>query len=180
MKIIFLDLDGVLNNWYHPDLIALKNALVLKKILELSKAKIVITSSNKYPLQREKIKNIKGSYLEKYVDILTKYGISLYDLTPYLNEDEDRSEEIKAYLKTNPEITDFVIVDDELASLDLLKYQVFLDWDRGLQEEHIKPIIDILDGKLGFYPPDYDLTENSEQRLIRINRYYNQGKRKWR
>lgn len=52
MKIIFLDLDGVLNNWYHPELIDKKNALVLKKILELSKAKVVLTSSNKYSFQR--------------------------------------------------------------------------------------------------------------------------------
>ena len=60
MKIIFLDLDGVLNNWYHPDLIDEKYALVLKKILELSKAKIVITSSNKYSFQRENISDIKS------------------------------------------------------------------------------------------------------------------------
>ena len=62
MKIIFLDLDGVLNNWNHPDLIDLKNAKVLKKIITLSQAKLVLTSSNKYPIQRENRKSIRGSY----------------------------------------------------------------------------------------------------------------------
>lgn len=171
MKIIFLDLDGVLNNWYHPDLIDPKNVLVLKKIIKLTNAKIVLTTSNKYSFQREKIKNIKGSYLEKYIKILQNNGLSIYDLTPYV--EENRSLEIKAYLKSNPNITDFVIIDDELVSLKLLKYQVFLDWNTGLLEKHIKPIIAILNGQLGFYPPDYDIQETNEQRLIRINKYYN-------
>lgn len=171
MKIIFLDLDGVLNNWYHPDLIDPKNVLVLKKIIKLTNAKIVLTTSNKYPFQREKIKNIKGSYLEKYIKILQNNGLSIYDLTPYV--EENRSLEIKAYLKSNPNITDFVIIDDELVSPELLKYQAFLDWNTGLLEKHIKPIIAILNGQLGFYPPDYDIQETNEQRLIRINKYYN-------
>ena len=92
-------------------------------------------------------------------------------MTPYV--EENRSLEIKAYLKSNPNITDFVIIDDEIISLKLLKYQVFLDWDSGLQEEHIKPVLAILNGQLGFYPPDYDIQETNEQRLIRINKYYN-------
>ena len=163
MKIIFLDLDGVLNNWYQPDLIARENLNILKKILALSKAKIVLTSSNKYPLQRQNIKNITGSYLEKYVKII---------------QNEDRSLEIKAYLESNTNITDFVIIDDELVEPDFLKYQVLLDWDRGLQEEHIKPVLAILNGNLGFYPKDYNINETPEQKLIRINKFYNQNRKK--
>lgn len=176
MKIIFLDLDGVLNNWYHPDLIDEKNALVLKKILELSKAKIVITSSNKYSFQREGQNTVVESFLAQYLKILQEMGITPFDLTPYCQE--DKSLEIKAYLRSNPQVVDFVIIDDEPVCLDLLKYQVLPDLYKGLSLEHIKPILAILNGKLGFYPPNYDLTENSEQSLIRINKYYNQGKRK--
>ena len=176
MKIIFLDLDGVLNNWYQPDLIARENLNILKKILALSKAKIVLTSSNKYPLQRQNIKNITGSYLEKYVKIIQNEGISIYDVTPYVKE--DRSLEIKDYLESNTNITDFVIIDDELVEPDFLKYQVLLDWDRGLQEEHIKPVLAILNGNLGFYPKDYNINETPEQKLIRINKFYNQNRKK--
>lgn len=86
MKIIFLDLDGVLNNWYHPDLIASENLNILKEILILSKAKIVLTSANKYQFQRQGIKTLKGSYLEKYIKILESNNINIYDLTPYVEE----------------------------------------------------------------------------------------------
>ena len=171
MKIIFLDLDGVLNNWYHPELIDKKNAYILKEILKISKLKIVLTSSNKYSFQREGISSIKGSYLEKYLEVLKTMDIPIYDITPYVLE--DKSEEIKAYLESNPLITDFVIVDDELVSMDLRKYQVYLDLYKGLEEEHIKPILDILRGKRGFYPDDYNQQETNEHRLKRINRYYN-------
>ena len=160
MKIIFLDLDGVLNNWYHPELIDKKNALVLKKILELSKAKVVLTSSNKYSFQRENIFGIKGSFLEKYLKVLETMNIPIYDITPYVLE--DKSEEIKTYLRNNPLITDFVIIDDELVSIDLRKYQVYLDLYKGLEEEHIKQILDILSGKRGFYLENYNQLEIDE------------------
>lgn len=178
MKIIFLDLDGVLNNWNHPELIDEKNALVLKKLLKLSNAKIVLTSSNKYSFQREGLKSIEESYLEKYLEVLETMNIPIYDITPYVLE--DKSEEIKTYLKNNPLITNFVIIDDELVSMDLRKYQVYLDLYKGLEEEHIKPILDILSGKRGFYPENYNQLETNEQRLKRINRYYSQENRKWR
>lgn len=178
MKIIFLDLDGVLNNWKHPDLIDEKNALILRKVIDRSGAKIVLTSSNKYSFQREGLKSIEESYLEKYVKVLKRLGIYIYDVTPYI--DEDKSKEIKTYLESNPFVTSFVIIDDELVSMDLRKYQVYLDLYKGLEEEHIKPILDILSGKRGFYPENYNQLETDEQRLIRINRYYNQENKKWR
>ena len=36
MKCIFLDFDGVINNWYHFDGVSIENAMILKKIIELS------------------------------------------------------------------------------------------------------------------------------------------------
>lgn len=171
MKIIFLDLDGVLNNWKHPDLIDEKNALVLKKLLKLSNAKIVLTSSNKYSFQREGLKSIEGSYLEKYVKVLKRLGIYIYDVTPYI--DEDKSKEIKAYLDSNPFVTSFVIIDDELVEEESLrKYQVYIDLYKGLQEEHLGPSLDILEGKPNYYLENFDLEESSEHRLVRINRYH--------
>ena len=126
---------------------------------------------NKYSFQRENISGIKGSFLEKYLKVLETMNIPIYDITPYVLE--DKSEEIKTYLRNNPLITDFVIIDDELVSIDLRKYQVYLDLYKGLEEEHIKPILDILSGKRGFYPENYNQLETNEQRLKRINRYYN-------
>ena len=170
MKIIFLDLDGVLNNWNHPDLIDLKNAKVLKKIITLSKAKLVLTSSNKYPIQRKKVKSIKGSYLKNYLDILKSLEIFFYDMTPYVAE--NRELEIKAYLKSNPFITDFVIIDDEFVSSDLKEYQVLLDWHTGLLDLHIKAVLAILNGNLEEYPEDCELSKMHTKQLARIKEYY--------
>ena len=43
---------------------------------------------------------------------------------------------------------------------------------KGLQLEHIKPALDILNGKLGFYPKYFDKSETPEEKSIRINKYY--------
>ena len=52
-KIIFLDFDGVINNWYHFDGVCPTNALILKQIIDLTNAKIVVMSSNKYSIQQK-------------------------------------------------------------------------------------------------------------------------------
>ena len=65
-----------------------------------------------------------------------------------------------------------VILDAGIIGSDFIEHQVFLDLYEGLQTEHVKPALDILNGKLGFYPKDYDKSETSEERNLRINRYY--------
>ena len=171
MKCIFLDFDGVINNWYHFDGVCTENALILKKIIELTGAKVVATTSNKYSFQRkEPVEYLKSAYYREYVSVLNELGIIIDDVTPYCKE--NRSLEIKSYLSEH-EVESFVIVDDELISEDLQEHQVFLDLYKGLEEHHIEPIINILNNKLGFYPNDYDRTETSMELLIRINKYYN-------
>lgn len=39
-----------------------------------------------------------------------------------------------------------------------------------------KPALDILNGRLGFYPKDYNRDETDKERLERINEYYNSKK----
>ena len=46
MKYIFLDFDGVINNWNSNNCVSPENVMVLKKILKKTDAKIVVTSSN--------------------------------------------------------------------------------------------------------------------------------------
>mgnify|MGYP005784424949 CR=1 FL=1 len=36
----------------------------------------------------------------------------------------------------------------------------------------MKPALDILNGKLGFYPKYFDKSETPEEKSIRINKYY--------
>ena len=97
-------------------------------------------------------------------------GIFFYDMTPYVAE--NRELEIKAYLKSNPFITDFVIIDDEFISSDLEKYQVLLDWHTGLLDLHIKAVLAILNYNLEEYLEDCELSKMHTKQLARIKEYY--------
>lgn len=167
----FLDFDGVINNWNHFDGVSIDNAMVLKKIIDVIDAKIIVTSSNKYELQRgDDIDYFSSRFYNKYEKPLNDIGIKIFDLTP--NVRYNRTLEIKKYINEH-NIKEYVIVDDELIDPELQAHQVFLDLYRGLQTEHIIPILNILNGNLGFYPENYNRKETSGELVKRINRYYN-------
>ena len=175
MKCIFLDFDGVINNWYHFDGVSIENVMILKKIIELSDAKIIATTSNKYSLQRlDKVDYYKSIFYNSYVKFLNELGIQIHDLTPFV--DANRTLEIKKYIEEH-QIEQYVILDDELIEEELQEHQVFLDLYRGLQEEHIIPALNILNGNLGFYPPNYDRNETPEELNYRINSYYSKARK---
>lgn len=171
MRCIFLDFDGVINNWDQFDGVSIKNATILKRIIDSSNAKVIVTSSNKYELQRSNsIDYFKSNLYVTYIKPLNDLGIEIYDLTPMI--DCDKTLEIKRYVEEN-DVDQYVILDDELVGEELQDHQVFLDLYRGLQEEHIIPALNILSGDLGFYPLNYDRTETPMELNIRINEYYN-------
>ena len=175
MKCIFLDFDGVINNWYQFNGVSIENAMILKIIADKTGAKIVATTSNKYNLQRtDKIDYYESKFYNNYVKYLNELGIQIYDLTPLV--DKNRTLEIKKYIQEQ-EVEEYVILDDELIDEELQEHQVFIDLYRGLQEEHITPAINILNGQLGFYPPNYDKNETPEELNFRINDYYSMRKK---
>jgi len=171
MKVIFLDFDGVINNWHSFDEIDPKNVECLLKIINSTNAKIVVTSSKKYIFQLDKNINYEDTGCYKYIKILEMYGIETYGITPYVKG--KRELEIIEYLNEDPEIEEFLILDDDSVIESLKDHQVFLDLYKGITEEHIIPSINILNGNLGFYPPDFNFFETPMERLIRINKYYN-------
>ena len=171
MKIIFLDFDGVINNWNNFYGVDEENAKILKKIIQESGAKVIATTSNKYSFQKDKTIDISSTNYFQYLIKLKEYGIDIDGVTPMLNG--DRTLEIGEYIRRHKEIEQYVILDDEVIGDELSEHQVYLDLYKGLQLEHVKPALDILNGKLGFYPKDYDRTETAEERNIRTNRYYN-------
>lgn len=175
MKCIFLDFDGVINNWYHFDGVSTENAMILKKIADMSSAKIIATTSNKYSLQRFDNEDYYNStFYNNYVKYLNALGIQIHDLTPFV--DANRTLEIKKYIEEH-QIEQYVILDDDLIGEELQEHQVFLDLYRGLQEEHIIPSLNILNGKLGFYPPNYNRNETPEELNYRINSYYSKTRK---
>lgn len=127
MKVIFLDIDGVLNSDEYFEKttnlniqgieseIDVEKIKLLKKAIDETGAKIVLSSTWRYLR--------KVQYLK---DLLSHYSISIMDSTPFF--ENKRGVEIEQWLVNHPEVEDFVILDDE-----------FFDfYERGLLEKLIK------------------------------------------
>ena len=97
MKVIFLDVDGVLNSDEYFDKI--RNKLLKQAVIQTG-AKVVLSSSWRHTKNGEQLK-----------ELLAKFEIYT-DRTPYLQN--KRGIEIKQWLINNENIEDFVILDDEI------------------------------------------------------------------
>lgn len=111
MKVIFLDIDGVLNCDDTPNSRGLpyiidKRLLArLRKLLERTKAKVVLTSSWRIdPI---------GIFAARY------WKVPFFDVCPDM-PDRPRCEEIRTWLKHHPRVTRYVVIDDEDDDLDEL------------------------------------------------------------
>jgi len=109
MKILFLDIDGVLNCPKTPnprDLPYIVDKGLLRRLLRVTnacKVKIVLTSSWRVdPI---------GLYAARY------WGIPYFDICPDLPE-RSRREEIRLWLARHPKVTRFAILDNEDDGLD--------------------------------------------------------------
>lgn len=143
MKIVFLDIDGVLNGynkWTYfvidiSKILHISTKFVsrklkifevkekyikrLNKIIKKTNAKIVMSSSwrNGFWNTPYEEKHYDQKILQ---DLLNKYDLDVIDITPY-NKDGVREEEIKQWLnETSLNIESFVILDDE--SYDLQSF----------------------------------------------------------
>ena len=173
MKVIFLDFDGVINDYITINEINEYNVEMLKRIVNETDAKVVVTSSHK---QLYQMNNNKEGFLNNnyYVQTLKENGIDIIDCTPYIKEqgikDNQREQEILEYLKNHPEITQFLILDDDYIIETLKEHEIFLDLGSGLREKYLAPAIKILNGELNFYHDcaDEELSDTSD-RLLRMN-----------
>ncbi|MGM9946769.1 HAD domain-containing protein [Floccifex sp.] len=131
MKIIFLDIDGVLNQRMGLEKDKL---LILKTIVDKTNARIVLISSWKEYLTKDcKSKNFMGSYLLKSFHDMQ---LSIYDRT--ISDGLSRSKGIQQWLRTH-EVSSYIILDDNLYdySNSLLDHLIFIEHHMGLQEYHI-------------------------------------------
>ena len=152
MKVIFLDVDGVLNSDEYIDKIKKLNVNTIKSKVSVNKigllkqavdatgARVVLTSSWRY---RRDGTLLKG--------LLLKYGICA-DSTPFM--DNKRGLEIKKYLSDNPDVEDFVILDDEVFDSfdeELIKHLIKISDKngRGFGEGLLPKDIDRIIGRLG-------------------------------
>ena len=109
MKVIFLDIDGVLNCSKTPnprklpyvvDRTLLKR---FKRLLERTGAKVVLSSTWRY--------DPAGLFSAKH------WGIPFIDVIPDMPK-QPRCKEILAWLKGRPRVNRFVVIDDEDDELD--------------------------------------------------------------
>lgn len=168
MKVIFLDLDGVINShaFYPIDPYCVN---ILKEIINQTKAKIVITSANKYPFQKKRTTYEQSSLYQNYILPLEQFQISIFDYTPNINS--NRYQEITHHLKNHPNITEFVILEDEIFFPKLNGHQIFIDYGYGLTEEDIIPTIQILNGNLIHYQIELLETDYQQRAIISQKRY---------
>ena len=126
MKIIFLDVDGVLNsdeyfdkskNWDIQGIerdIDVEKIKLLKKAIDATGAEVVLSSSWRYTRNAQYLK-----------ELLSKYGIYV-DSTPYIQN--ERGLEIRKWLSEHQDVEDFVILDDE----------IFESYDEELMKKLVK------------------------------------------
>lgn len=144
-KIIFLDVDGVLNNesWlikcaeeshYYPIRHSLEHRALslLAHIVRETGASVVISSSWR------KIRSAKESLLF-YLD---HWNIPLAGETPDVGG--IRGDDIQAWLDEHPEVERFVILDDDDDMGDLIPHLVQTTWKNGLQPIHKDAAIHLL------------------------------------
>lgn len=151
MKVIFLDVDGVLNSNDYIEYASKNNVKgileeidpkkidMLKQVLNITGAKIVVSSS---------WRNIRK--FEKLRELFFLYGIRLDEKTPLIGN--NRGLEIKQYLKEHANIEQYIILDDEVFdsfdeeltnNLILTKEdQNDTSYGEGLQLRHINQIIE--------------------------------------
>lgn len=143
MKIIFLDIDGVLNYQGSP-FISEDCLIQLKRICRETKARLVLISTWRVCLENERFRDNEYTQILKRV-FSAENNLELYKKAP--NYDENRSLEVKIFLEENKDIESFVIIDDSNYEYSINYPQ---NWVRpcyfnfGLTEEKANTVIEIL------------------------------------
>lgn len=151
MKVIFLDVDGVLNERNTPTrtkthmiFIDEEKLFRLKRIVDATDAKIVLSSTWRYDRDDARY---NGDFLELQ-EAFRSVGLDFYSYTPVDAIGIRRGMEIRAWLGLHPEVDRFIILDDELYDFEergLLPHLVKTDFaDGGLTEKHTREAIELL------------------------------------
>lgn len=150
MKIIFLDIDGViLPNWpqwinrlYFPFWIV----GILNRIILETEAKIVISSMWRYRFTFQQLKDIFSLNGVDSNCIIGTTGIVRSTSLTMIVHAKSRSDEIREWLEQHPDIEQFVILDDEnIIGFD----DNFVKCDDGLDRNEAEKVIEILNAVAG-------------------------------
>lgn len=150
MKVIFLDVDGVLNSkdWLENNRVRKENSVnpdkvkLLTEIVKNTNAAVVLSSTWRYIPEHPMF-----MYLN---DILKQNGIEIHSFTPKL--DGDRPKEIKSWIENQSEEIRFISLDDDFSEDDYRKYGIgdclvktlYYGKYGGLQRNHVEQAIRLL------------------------------------
>lgn len=149
-KIIFLDIDGVLNSaswgrhlsnnhekkYYMYELLCQEMILHLQDIVFTTNAKIVLSSSWR----------LSKRCMTMLEEQLRPYNLEIFDKT-ISDPTGERGDEIKEWLSRHPEVTHFVILDDDSDMSDVKDHLIKTTFQYGLQAEHAAKAIEMLTSK---------------------------------
>ena len=157
MKVIFLDIDGVLNSQRliekdENEKIDINAVKLLNNLIDKSGAVIVLSSGRRLWFDDNMVTDdAEAKYL---YDILCQYGITIYGKTPDFSTDEIRTKrtfkdvkakEIAAWLEKHCEVDKYVILDDlDLENDQITANLVQIDGKIGITEEDVNHALDIL------------------------------------
>ena len=155
MKVIFLDIDGVLNSedYYTAHMDDMMENPVdrqcierLRRIVAATGARIVLSSSWRGGWSREPEQ--MDELCQRLVETLAEYDLEIYDKTCVL-KNGDRAKEIRLWIKNAPEkVESFVIIDDN--DFQWKKYHLRKKWvetdfsNGGLLDAHVEKAVKIL------------------------------------
>jgi len=138
MKVVFLDIDGVLNDAFTTqalmdDTPKREHLDCLKEILDKTGAKVVLSSTWRlFSDSRNIVKNC-----------LQNIGSDIYDITKELSK--GRGAEIAEWISRHSEVESFVILDDDISDMKQFKNNIVkTTFYHGLLPEHIEKAIKIL------------------------------------
>lgn len=151
MKVIFLDIDGVLNDDSTPTrtksrfvFIDREKLLRLKQIVDATGAEIVLSSTWRYDRDNPQY---NGDFLELQ-EVFRQVGLEFYSFTPEDVYGIRRGMEIRAWLGLHPEVDRYIILDDELFDFEqrgLLPRLIRTEFgDGGLTDAHVQEAIEML------------------------------------
>ena len=146
-KIIFLDVDGVLNSeefsrwlWDNHEkkyrgyeMLDQRAILCLQDIVFITGAEIVLSSS-------WRISSLRTKQLKEQ---LLPYGLEIVDRT-ISDAHGERGDEIKEWLSRNPDVSHYVILDDDNDMSDIKDHLIQTTFHKGLLPEHAVKAIEML------------------------------------
>ena len=145
LKIIFLDIDGVMNHEKSTEDMDSSCLYQLKRIVDATNAKIVLSSSWRLYFLRGDQNPVK-QYFEKRLNL---FGMEVYDITPNIGSSM-RALEINKWLKENNSAAQYVILDDSMfpGFHKMKNHLCMTNWSAGgLTAEHADQAIRILNQK---------------------------------